>query len=660
MAVTASISQPTLYSVTASVSGTTCTLTASTGTTLPTFSQGAVFYIKSDNASDSINPAIAGNFFTTAAATTSTTITYTIPSGSATPVGKLSISSPLATCTLTGVQVPIIAGESFLVVSDNTQDSSNGAVGAFVADSATATTVTYSVPTGTVIPDGNLTAVYGFAGYVTVTTSSAHGFNAGDVVSIQNTTSTSSLNGTFVIQSVPATTTFTLAVDGYAYGYGKGGTVTRINAGLDTDILNFTETTFIAEGGTLNPPTDIGKIVTMNFVPLQDSATGQGDLVVLCDRGATSMAVSVERSQWSQTPGFQRVLYSNIGAVSDSTVIVNGDMFFRSLDGNGIRSYRSARAEFAGYGQVPMSAEVDPILMQDTSWLLNHVSFAHHNDRLLMTCLPVQTFPQNRVDNPTVSGGQTSYLGTWNTSPAQTVYKGLVALDFRSVANGHLSGSAKPSYEGVWTGQSFLKVLSGIDSGVKRAFVITLNRGDAPLPATQGFGIWEIVEDADSDIGTQGIIPITSTLITRAYNFNQVMALKKLLRLDLWFDSISNGTLNAYVNYRPDDWPYWVPWMVDSTGAPLAITRTFNTTSKTLDASGKLFNLYPGYAPQIRLPAPIPPVTGADANANTMSLKPMPLGYDFNFKLSWTGHARLGRFLVHGLEIVEPVGGASI
>jgi len=631
--VTSSISQPATYAVTASISGTTCTLT---GTGLP-FSAGNIFYIASNDSDDKTNAALGANFFVAVTAN-STTITYSVPSGTVAPVGKLVVSQPVATATLTGVGIPLVPGNSFLVTSDSSADQSNASVGVFVAGTpTTGTTITYSVPTGTTVPVGNLTMNYGFPGYVTVTTSTAHGYAADNVVTIQGTTSSAALNGTFVIQSVPSTTSFTIAVDGYAYGFGTGGTVTLANAGKDSDVLNFTETTFLDEGGNLSIPADLGTVVTMNFVPLQDTATGQGDLVVLCTRGAASMAVAVERSLWSQTPGFQRVLYRSIGAVCDSTALVNGDLFFRSLDGNGIRSYRSARAEFTGYGQVPMSAEIDPILGQDTTWLLGNVSFLHHNDRLLMTCWPEQ-MPAQDGDPNTIS-----------TLPIY--YTGLAVLDFRSVANGHLSGTAKPAFDGVWTGQNVLKLFGGNDSGVKRAFFFAFNNSST---GTQGISLWEIMESGECDLGTQGPIPITSTVITRAYNFNEQMALKKLIRLDLWLDSIEGGptrSVTGTVYYRPDDWPTWINWAT--------ISKTANT--ETVAGSYSSYpNLTDGYAPQLRFPAPTYPATGTDATANTMSAKPSTLGYDFNFKLQWTGHARVGRLMLHALEIIEPIGGASL
>lgn len=622
-----------------------------TGTNLP-FNPSDIISVASSNTTDSTNNVI-GTFSALTASTTQ--ITYPVLTGTTAPAGNINVSVSTTTCTLTGVGLPVAQGENFLVSSDSVADQTNGAIGVFVATGDTGSSLTYTIPSRTTKPVGNLSLYYGLPGYVTITTTKDHGFQAQDIVTIQGTTSNAKLNGTFVVESVVDQKTFKIAVDNYAYGRGTGGTVTKANAGEISDLLNFTETTFIAEGGKLSVPADLGQIVTMNFVPLQDTATGQGDLVVLCNRGAASMAVSVERSLWSKTPGFQRVLYNSIGVVSDSTAIVNGDMFFRSLDGNGIRSYRSARAEFAGYGQVPLSAEIDPILNQDTSWLLGDVSFLYHNDRLLMTCWPTQLPPQANAgnDNAVTLSGLLPSLPTY--------YTGIAVLDFRAVANGHLTGSANPAFDGVWTGQNVLKLLGGNDSGVKRAFMVTFNNNGV---GTQGFGIWEVLENSECDLGAQGPIPITSSITTRAYNFNEPMALKKLLRLDLWFDSIEGGparTLNASVSYRPDDWPHWVSWLgYDQNHNPISLSKTFNTETAVQEGTFTSYpNLTDGYYPQVRLPALIPPATSTDPNANTMSQTPMPLGYDFNFQINWTGHARLGRLLVHGLEIVEAVGGAS-
>lgn len=64
-----------------------------------------------------------------------------------------------------------------------------------------------SAQTGT-NPTANISNIQLTAGVVTVTTSSAHGYLAGQAVSV-NCTSNTSINGNYVIQTIPSTTTFT-------------------------------------------------------------------------------------------------------------------------------------------------------------------------------------------------------------------------------------------------------------------------------------------------------------------------------------------------------------------------------------------------------------------------------------------------------------------
>jgi hypothetical protein len=616
-------------------------------------------------------------------------------------------------------------------------------------------------------------------GQVEVTTEKAHGIQLDETITISGLIQSSLLNGVYVVSGVPlpsvgalGATKLLIQSTSTITSVGSFGKIIKYNAGADYDILNFTETLYLNEGGYLTIPTQFGQIVTMNFIPTQDTATGQGNLVVLCTRGAVSFAVGLDRTAWGSTAGFQTVLYSNIGATSDSTALVNGDLFFRSLDGNGIRSYRSARAEFDGYGQTPMSAQIDPVLNQDTPYLLDNVSMVYFNDRLLMTCLP-------KLLVPTATNAQEAEVAASN--PGKLIHKGISALDFRSVAT--IGGAGKPAYDGVWTGLNFVKIFSGHDSTKKRCFALCFNPssitislsgspgfgggetyndlypisgtyievegnyvkkgtseatnvifkrrqigwdGDnpkygydlisdngtgsyicfvrskditdksqwfAPQPPDQygnhnyaeplgptpfsteylqvkrnfvkdyspnnttGYSIWELDEDLEADFAVSGYRQISSSIITRAYNFSQVMNLKRLLRLDVWFDSIKGGptrSLTADVAYKPDDWPEWVLWGTT--------TKTFNTESFDSAAGGTqpYQTLYSGYAPQLRLSGDAAPQikfpAPADSSGNTMTNLPMPLGYDFTFLLSWTGHARLGRFLSHALQVIENVG----
>ena len=470
----------------------------------------------------------------------------------------------------------------------------------------------------------------------TFTLKSSHNYVVGSYVTIEAHNSLKPINGTYEILE-KTDTTFTVYAD--AGTNGTSGFASVFNTGKDTDIVHFTEHTFINEGGALIIPAELGRIKALTFLPVQDTTAGQGDLVAFCDRGAASFAVSLERSKWKETQSFQKVLFMNIGLVGESVCPVNGDLFFRSMDGNGIRSYRNARAEFTGAGQTPLSAEIDPILMRDTEFLLEKtlksqtpaqlsagVSLIYFDNRLLMTCLPkIQTFTAPSTRNPFV------------------YFTGIVALDFQSVsANKEKNSSA---YDGVWTGINVLNLAAGNFDGSRRAFAACYHNNRVE--------IWEITKDAEYDqSSSNGQSNIVCSVTTRNYDFDDPAMLKKLLRCDLWFDSISGGpkaALDIELFYRPDSSPKYVPWAtwqkcfqtqytdLDLTANPTAVLELITPYAK-------------GYAPQLR--SPTPPQT-----ANAITGWPDNIGYDFGVKIKWTGQGRLSRLMIHCLETVESVGG---
>lgn len=379
-----------------------------------------------------------------------------------------------------------------------------------------------------------------------VTTGSAHNFVAGDQITIQGHSSSPLLNSTYVVATAPSTTTFTVPVA--VTSGGSGGFVSRFNAGQDSDALRFTENTFLNEGGSFGPTGKVGRITSLTFLPVQDTSTGQGDLIAFCERGAVTFQVSAPRDQWKNTQGFQRVLFDNIGSTSDSVIPINGDLFFRSKEGNGIRNYRNARAEADGYGQTPISAEIDPVLKQDTQWMLDGVTFANFDNRLLMTCLPKQ-YPR-RAANETQAE-------EFAAEPIPTLYDGIAVLDFQSVSTGR--GKAAAVFEGVWTGLRIYKLIQGTFDGDPRCFAICLHEDDTGRRNE----IWEVTKDNEYDTPVEGPRVINASIVTKAYDFRDNMSLKKLLRCDLWFDDIGGGPDNIFtcsLAYRPDDYPNFTTW----------------------------------------------------------------------------------------------------
>jgi hypothetical protein len=384
-----------------------------------------------------------------------------------------------------------------------------------------------------------------------VTTAANHGFSNGDMVTINGHSSSPLINSTYAVSSVAATT-FTVPVAVTAAG--RGGFAARFNAGQDSDLLRFTENTYLNEGGTLAPSGKLGRITGLTFLPVQDTATGQGDLIAFCERGAVTFQVSAPRDQWKDTQGFQRVLFDNIGSTSDSIIPVNGDLFFRSREGNGIRTYRNARAEATGYGQTPISAEIDPVLRQDTQWMLDQVSFAYFDNRLLMTCLP-QQFPRR------ASGADYAAIETqaaqFAAQPVPTLFNGIAVLDFNSTSVGR--GKAAAVFDGVWTGLRIVKLVQGSFDGDPRCFAVCFHE-DASGRRVE---LWEVTKNDEYDFPVEGPRQIEAGIVTKAYNFGEIMSLKKLIRCDLWFDDLGGGDdfpFTCELAYRPDDYPNFTRW----------------------------------------------------------------------------------------------------
>jgi len=378
----------------------------------------------------------------------------------------------------------------------------------------------------------NTTSTYRFN---TVTN---HGFSNGDRVTVTGHSSSEGLNGTWIIKNASGTI-FDIDFASTTAGNttGAGGFVAKFNAGSVSDLLRFTETNYLALGGSLQVPSFMGKINGMVFMPVQDTGTGQGDLLVFCERGTASFAVAVPRDQWNSTQGFQRVVFTSVGATSqDSVTTNNADVFFRSFDG--LRSYRNARAELGSYGQVPMSAEMNSVLSFDNQSMLGDVSSIVFDNRLLFTATPSIIY---------------SGLPPNISTPQPTIFSKIVALDFTTL--GTVGSKRVASYDGVWAGLNVLKLFSGLVGGVPKAYIMSLD-----IPNGRINSLWEITTNAIFDYpNSAGQQRISSILETKAYSFGSPAEQKRMIRADFWLSDLA-GTVDAKVYWRPDQYPCWREW----------------------------------------------------------------------------------------------------
>ena len=360
--------------------------------------------------------------------------------------------------------------------------------------------------------------------------------------------------------------------------------------GGPTSPLKFTETTYLAEGGSFRIPVEAGVegINGMEFVPLGDTATGQGELVIGSDSSITTINTALPREQWKSTT-VQRVATRGSGIASDkSLVLVNSDLWMRSTDG--IRSYRMARAEFAQWGQTPQSREVSYILDYDDERMLDGISGALFDNRLLMTANP-------RPDRSC---------------------EGLVVLDFAPVAQ--MQGKSPPAYEGLWTLPDFrpVEVISG-DFGTGQECYVAGVR-----PSTGANVLYQITYDGKMDDGE----PIAWSLDTRVFDFRDSFGAKKLMRGDIFADSI-HGDLTLTMAYQRNCLTEWETWLTKTRDGETEICMTEDDCFPPCLTDG-CYNVEFGRPPE------------ACTDASWASH-----GTEFQFRISGTGHMRLRRVRFH-------------
>ena len=116
-----------------------------------------------------------------------------------------------------------------------------------------------------------------------------------------------------------------------------------VGSSLNAEV-KFSETIYLSGGGVFMFER---KITGLQFLPGPDSSTGLGDLIVFTEGDLNAIRASVyDRTQWQNTVGMQRKIFTGRGAAGFEAIITTDrDVYFRSLDG--IRSVgQSANTNF--------------------------------------------------------------------------------------------------------------------------------------------------------------------------------------------------------------------------------------------------------------------------------------------------------------------------
>lgn len=388
-----------------------------------------------------------------------------------------------------------------------------------------------------------------------------------------------------------------------AYGFGRivvargDELVVGDIVGGPTGVLGFTETTYLDEGGAFKLPADMGNITGMIFIARQDTATGQGNLLVFAEKGVASIDFSLPRDQWKEK-AIQQVALLDIGATSaQSLTLINGDVFFRSEDG--IRSYRDSRAQQDGYGRTPISYEVNEILNYDTPSLLNFVDAVYFDNRYLMTVAP-----------------------KFNDYGA--VFRGFCVMDFTPVTS--TRAPAPPCFDGLWTGINPVALaVGGFGSGDRCFAYCTNDEGENQ--------IWEILKKGTLD---NDISPIEAQLDSRAFSFSDLWRYKNLLKGSLWIANLLCRT-QFTVQFRSDQCPVWTDWQTFFVG------QDINNCGERPICS-PMANIPPQYRSGFKL-KPVPEDCGTGVNKAMLKL-----GFTFQVRIKWRGNAAITRLLLKATD----------
>lgn len=395
-------------------------------------------------------------------------------------------------------------------------------------------------------------------------------------------------------------------VSGSAMAYGRGRIWVAVNngrefvagdiAGGPTGVLGFAENTYLAGGGTFRIGSNVGRIRAMRFVMNLDTSLGQGPLQVLCDRAIYSINAPTQRELWAvMRDPIQTESLINFGATGQySTVLINGDLFFRAEDG--VRSFFISRRDFGMWGNTPISREMSTLLDQDTPNLLGHSAAVLWENRLLFTTSPA----------PSDTG---------------VYHRGVIALDFDLIST--LKGKEPPAFDGLWTGMKVKCFVTGRFFGRNRCFAFTHSEAGKNE-------LWEVSRNSLYDNGTN---QIEWAWESRSFSFpSQGIAtgLKKATAQEVWISDFVQE-LTMTLSYRSDQNPCWQE----------IATKNVCITSDQCDdddpcASTTSSNLH-GY--KTRIAFGMPPDTN-----NAPDEKAMRLGFSFQYRMAGTGFMQMNLF----------------
>lgn len=400
-----------------------------------------------------------------------------------------------------------------------------------------------------------------------------------------------------------------VAVNGKEFSWGDivGGALNDPSYARLDNVLYFKENVFLAGGGNFSLPLQSGDITAMIFMVVLDTSTGNGPLQIHTEGAVFSFDASEDRDTWAATRNpLRTIIVIGSGAVGQRSAVqtTNSDIFYRARDG--VRSFYLAQREFVNsWGSTPNSTEMDRVLPFDDVLLLKYGSMIQFDNRLLFTVQPMPT-------------------------QENAYHRGLGVLDFNLISS--MRGKSPPVYDGIWTGFQPVLLFKGKIGGRERAFSWARSAGGLNE-------LWEFDKVSGFD-NTDSRVP--SFIETRSMFGREPTAsplsLKRIESVEVWCDEI-RGEVDFTLYYKPDQYPCWVEW-----GRVQAVCSEYETCAEDDDPLCTVaYVKRPTFKTRLNFGQPLDEDMDVDD-------KPSRIGYEFQLRLGWTGHARIRKVLVRFTE----------
>lgn len=413
---------------------------------------------------------------------------------------------------------------------------------------------------------------------------------------------------------------------GFGRGYAAGDIVSNQVSGTAAydyrdSVLHVTENPVAYAGDAFRLPTNAGDVRAIAHAANIDSELGDAQFYVFTRRAVYSCDAPVTRDDWTATDfdnePIQKVALTIGGTYSHRCVVtVNGDLFFQGPPNGDIRTIQTAQRQWNTWGSVPLSTNINRLLLFNDRGLLRYASGINYDNWLLQTALPTAI--------PGVGVG----------------FQCIAPLSFDVIST--FEERRPPAWEGVWDfsgGPLILELLEGDFGGRQRAFAVVWSVARSQIE------VWEVRNDLRWDNGDNRV---TRIIELPAYSFGDPMQLKELDSAVFWFDKMLSKS-DVQVFYRPDSYACWQPWTAFQTCTAKDCAEY--VTDPCIDNGYPVSTLCEADAIPVRIgPPPYPgckPASGAPS-------RPLTLGYQFQVRLVIKGWVRLRSFILYAKGREEP------